>query len=350
MKISTISKFVISGVLSIGFAGSALAQEVSITLAHEEPADTEVSAAHLSATVFKNIVETRSNGEMQVDIQAASAMGDQRERLELTQTNVIQVNIASIGGLAQFYPPINAVDLPFAFPDEVVAERVFDGEFGDMLAGKLNEATGLRLLGVTAGDFYVLTNSKQPVKSPADMEGLRVRTMSVDSHIAMMRALGAAATPVPWDELYGALETGVVDAQHNPIPIVAVGNLQEVQEYATLTQHLYGADWWVTSDQFMAGLTPDQKRIFTGAAEAAKVAGRGAKMALRATKFGPGFLKDAGLEVYSPSADELKQFKDLAVPAVMDSLESEFGEEAVEIADALLKAVEEAEAGLYGSQ
>ncbi|MCC5986530.1 MAG: TRAP transporter substrate-binding protein DctP [Pararhodobacter sp.] len=331
-------------------AGPALSQSVTITLAHEEPADAATSAAHMSAMVFKDIIETRSNGDMVVDIQAASAMGNQRERMELTQADIIQVNIAAIGGLAQFYPEINAIDLPFAFPDEIVADHVFDGPFGDMLAENIHAATDLRLLAVTAGDFYVFTNSTREVRSPADMEGLRVRTMSVPSHIAMMNALGAAATPVPWDELYSALETGVVDAQHNPIPIVAVGNLQEVQRYATVTNHLYGADWWMTSDLFLDSLTPEQTRIFTNAVEAARTAGRGAKMGLRATRFGTAFLEDAGLEVYAPTPEELAQFRDLAAPAVMDVLADEIGAGAVTLAEAMLEAVAAAEAEIYGAE
>ena len=323
------------------------AQSVTITLAHEEPADTATSAAHMSATVFKSTVESLSNGDMAVDIQASSALGNQRERMELTQAGIIQVNIASVGGLAQFYPAINGLELPFVFPNEIVAERVFDGPFGDALADDLSEATGLRLLAVTAGDFYVFTNGTRPVKSPEDMKGLKVRTMSVPSHVALMDALGAAATPVPWDELYGALETGVVDAQHNPVPIIAIGNLQEVQSYATMTNHLYGADWWVTSEEFIATLTSEQKRIFTTAVESAKVAGRGAKMALRATKFGTPFLNDAGIEVYAPSADELAAFRDIAIPAVTASMEAEFGAEAVTLGKDLQEAVKAAEDELY---
>lgn len=342
-------KFALAGAVGSLLAAPAFAQDITITLAHEEPADASTSAAHLSALVFKDIIETRSNGTMAVDIQAASALGNQRERMELTQAGIIEVNIAAIGGLAQFYPAINAIELPFAFPDEVVADRVFDGPFGQALAEEFHAATDLRLIAVTAGDFYVFTNSSREVRSPADMDGLRVRTMSVPSHEAMMNALGAAATPVPWDELYSALETGVVDAQHNPIPIVAVGNLQEVQGYATVTNHLYGADWWVTSDLFLDSLTPEQRRIFTTAVEAAKVAGRGAKMGLRANQFGTGFLEEAGLEVYAPSPEELAEFRALAAPAVMEVLEHEIGPDAVALAESLLDAVARAEADLYGT-
>lgn len=329
--------------LAGGLAGAAAAKTIKI--AHEEPADADRSAAHISALVFKDVIESRSNGDMTVEIHAASDLGNQRERMELTKADIIQVNIASIGGLAGFYPTINAIDLPFALPDVTTAYEVFDGPFGDKLAADMEAETGLRLLGVNAGGFYVLTNSERPVRTPEDMKGIKFRTMSVPSHIAMMESLGAAATPVPWDELYSALQTGVVEGQHNPIPIMAIGNLQEVQKYASLTNHMFGADWWVTSAAFHDGLSDAERVIFDDAVAAAKLAGRGAKLSLQATEFGVGFLKDAGMEVYSPTEEELAQFRDRAVPAVMKTVEADLGAEGVALAEDLLAAVKAARGG-----
>lgn len=320
---------------------------LTIKLAHEEPGDATRSSAHASALVFKNVLEAESNGQMQVKIYPASSQGNQRDRMELTKSGILHVNIASIGGLAQFYPPINAVDLPFAFPNHAVVYKVFDGPFGEKLRKGLSEKTDLRLLTVTAGGFYVLSNNKRPIHSVKDMKGLKFRTMSVPSHIAMMESLGAAATPVPWDELYSSLQTGVVQGQHNPIPIMAIGNLQEVQKYATLTNHLYGADWWITSNTFYNALTKQQQHIFTNAITAAKIAGRGSKLLLNATDQGINFLTKAGLEVYAPTSEELSEFKNTAVPAVMKTIEKDLGPEGVALAQAMLTAVDEATAELY---
>ena len=346
----TILKQVVFFLFCIFIAGLMTAQAMVIKLAHEEPGNIETSAAHASAMVFKYIVETQSNGEMEVKVYPASSMGNQRERMEQTKANIIQVNVASIGGLAQFYPPINAVDLPFAIPNHAVAYRVFDGEFGKKLAQKIHEKTGFRLLIETAGGFYVLSNNVRPIKVPEDMKGIKFRTMAVPSHIAMMNALGAAATPIPWDELYSSLQTGVVEGQHNPIPIMAIGNLQEVQKYATLTNHLYGGDWWITSDGFLNQLTDEQKRIFLTALEVAKTAGRGRKALLNATSQGVQFLETAGVKVYSPTAEQLDKFRQKAVPAVMESIQKEVGPEGADLAQSLLDAVKAAEKDLYGDK
>lgn len=346
MKKSLLTILAAAG-LSIMIGGLAQAAPLTIKLAHEEPANAELSSAHASAVVFKNVIETQSNGGMEVKLYPASSLGNQRDRMEMTKNGILQVNIASIGGIAPFYPPINAVDLPFAFPNHAVAAKVFEGGFGDKIREDLLKRTGIRMLMVTAGDFYVLSNNKVAVHKVADMKGLKIRTMSVPSHIAMMQSLGAAATPIPWDELYSSLQTGVVQGQHNPIPIMAIGNLQEVQKYATLTNHLYGADWWLTNEQFFQGLTPVQRRIFINAVAAAKTAGQGSKLILNATGNGAGFLKDAGLEVYSPTPEELEEFRSRSIPAVMKAIETELGPEGVAMADALLEAVKTAEAELY---
>jgi TRAP-type transport system periplasmic protein len=323
------------------------AQEIEIKFAHEEPGNAATSSIHASALVFKNTVETQSNGEMVVNVYPASSMGQQRERMELTQADVLQINIASIGGIAQFYPEISAIDLPFAFPNLAVADAVFDGEFGDKLREEILEETGCIFLGLSGGSFYVLSNNVRAIKTPEDMGGIKFRTMSVPSHIAMMRALGAAATPVDWAELYTSLQTGVVDGQHNPIAIMAVGGLQEVQKYATITNHLYGADWWFTSQEFYDSLTEEQRKIFINGYTNAIIVGRGTKMLLEATEFGVDFLQAAGIEVYSPSSEELNEFKELAIPLVLDAIEDELGQDGVDLANELLDAVKKVENLLY---
>lgn len=322
---------------------------IVIKIAHEEPGDASRSAAQLSAEVFKDVIESRSNGEMKVQIHPNSDLGNQHDRLKMTQSNIIQVDIASMGGLAQFYPNINAIDIPFAFPSAPVAYRVFDGPFGKKLAANMQKKTGLKLLAVTAGDFYVLTNSVRQIKTPADMKGIKFRTMAVPTQIAMMKALGAAATPVPWDELYSSLQTGVVQGEQNPIPIIAIGKLQEVQKYATLTNHLFGADWWVTNQQFYNSLSPKDRRIFLDAVQAAKIAGRGAKLRLRATRYGASFLRKAGLKVYSPTPKQLTMFREKVMPATMAAIQKEVGKSGVKMAHQFLHAVKVAEKTEYQS-
>lgn len=315
------------------------AQTVEMRLAHEEPGDASISSVHAAALVFKDMVETLSNGSMTVRIYPASSLGNQRDRMTQTLGNVIHVNVASIGGLATFYPLINVVDLPFAFPSYSVFYEVMNGNFGDRLERGLRDEAGIRLLSVNAASFYVLSNNTRPIRTPADMRGIRFRTMAVPSHTAMMSALGAAATPVPWDELYSALQMGVVNGQHNPIPIMAIGGLQEVQKFASLTNHLVGADWWVTSERFYQSLSESQKGIFNEALYAAELVANGTKILSNSTEQGVQFLENAGVEVYAPTPQQLIRFRETAVPQVMETIENDLGADGVSLANAMLSAI-----------
>ena len=334
-------------VMLMSLSLNVLAQEVVIKLAHEEPKNVDNSSAHAAAVAFKNVIESQSNGEMEVKIYAGGSMGTQREAMNLLKGNMLQVNVASIGGLSTFYPEISAIEVPFALPNHNVAYEVFDGEFGDYLAKKIEENVGVKFLTTSAGGFYVLTNNKRPIKKPEDMKGLKIRTMSVPTHTAMMQGLGASVTQVAWSELYTSLQTGVVEGQHNPIPIMAIGGLEEVQDYATLTNHLYGADWWIANQDFYNSLTTEQKKIFDNAVKTAKIVGRGHKQLTSSTEYGVSFLEDAGIEVYSPTSEELKAFKDAVVPAVKDKIGDKFGDEGLEIVNELLEAVEKVEKDIY---
>ncbi len=322
------------------FSAGVMAQPLEINVSHEEPGDVETSSVHAAAVVFKDIIETQSGGDMVVNIYPAGALGGNRERMDQTLGNIIQLNIDSIGAIAPFYSLINVIDLPFAFPNQTVFHKVMEGQFGDDLKEDILDNTGIRLLDVSVSGFYVLSNNERPIKSPADMEGIRFRTMSVPSHIAMMRSLGASATPIPWDELYSALQMGVIEGQHNPIPIMAIGGLQEVQDYATLTNHLIGADWWMTSDSFYQSLNDEQKAIFNDALHAGVMVANGTRLLFNSTEMGVGFLEDAGIEIYAPTIEELASFRELAVPAVMETFEEDLGQEGVDLANYLLQEVD----------
>lgn len=322
------------------FSGGVMAQPLEINVSHEEPGDVETSSVHAAAVVFKDIIETQSGGDMVVNIYPAGALGGNRERMDQMLGNIIQLNIDSIGAIAPFYSLINVIDLPFAFPNQTVFHKVMEGQFGDDLKEDILDNTGIRLLDVSVSGFYVLSNNERPIRSPADMEGIRFRTMSVPSHIAMMRSLGASATPIPWDELYSALQMGVIEGQHNPIPIMAIGGLQEVQDYATLTNHLIGADWWMTSDSFYQSLNDEQKAIFNDALHAGVMVANGTRLLFNSTEMGVGFLEDAGIEIYAPTIDELAEFRELAVPAVMETFEEDLGQDGVDLANYLLQEVD----------
>jgi tripartite ATP-independent transporter DctP family solute receptor len=321
-----------------------MAQDAKVLkLSHLNPQQPKEVATAAMAEVFKSMVESGTNGGIVVEIYPNGVLGNERESMEQVQNNVTQSYIASGGGMATFYPKFSIVNIPFSITNYSVAYEVYDGEFGQEMAADIEEETGFKVLGFgESGGFFQLTNSERPIRTPEDMEGLKFRTMTIPIHMEFMRSLGATPTPIAWAELYTALQTGVVDGQHNPVPIIKIGKLEEVQEYLTLTNHMYTPYVWVLNPDFYASLSENEKTIVEEAARVANLAGRGVNRLIEASDEGLPYLTEE-MEVYKPTAEEMQMFKDQAIPAAMEFIEEEYGEEGAEFAESYLNAIEEAQ-------
>jgi tripartite ATP-independent transporter DctP family solute receptor len=136
----------------------------------------------------------------------------------------------------------NVFDLPFTVPNEKAADAIFDGPIGAKLATAL-EAKGIKLLAYYENGFRQLTNSAHPVKSPADLKGLKIRTMQNPIHLEAFRAMGANPTPMPFSEVFTALQQKTIDGQENPIPTIWLSKFYEVQKYVSMTGHSTSAHY-----------------------------------------------------------------------------------------------------------
>ena len=174
------------------------------------------------------------------------------------------------------------------------------------------------------------------------MKGLKIRTMSIPLHMGVIESLGGAPTPIAWAEVYTALQTGVVDGQMNPIPIINTAKLYEVQKYITLTNHLYAPYVWVLTDKWFEALTPAEKEIILDAAQIAIMSGRGLNRIIESSDKGlPVIAKK--MEVYTPNAEELTQFRKLAVAGAQKIISEKMGDEGKAWTDKFLKAIGAAE-------
>ncbi len=331
-------------VLLIVSSMTVMAQDAKVLkLSHLNPQQPKEVATAAMAEVFKSMVESGTNGNIVVELYPNGVLGNERESMEQVQNNVTQSYIASGGGMATFYPKFSIVNIPFSITNYSVAYEVYDGEFGQEMAADIEEETGFKVLGFgESGGFFQLSNSERPIRTPEDMEGLKFRTMTIPIHMEFMRSLGAAPTPIAWAELYTALQTGVVDGQHNPVPIIKIGKLEEVQDYLTLTNHMYTPYVWVLNPDFYASLSENEKSIIEEAARVANLAGRGVNRLIEASDEGLPYLTEE-MEVYKPTAEEMQMFKDQAIPASMKFIEEEYGEEGAEFAESYLNAIEEAQ-------
>jgi tripartite ATP-independent transporter DctP family solute receptor len=322
-------------------AGSAAAKEsYTMKFAFQFPDKLYEANEASFANAFKTHLESTSNGKIKVELYPGGVLGKERENFVNVQNNVIQATLSSVGGIAQFYKTISVVDIPFAFKNHNVAWRVYDGWFGDEIRADILAQTGIRCLETTeTGGFFAFTNSKKPVKTPADMAGLKFRTMENPGHIKMITLLGGSAAPIAWLELYTSLQTGVIDGQMNPLPTILIAKLQEVQKYVTITNHLYGTDWFMINETFFQSLPADLQQNVRDAAEIANVADRGAQRLLDSKAIGQ--LKDAGLEIYTPTSQERDMFKNKVQKSYVEWLSKEVDPSWI---DKFMKAVSEAEA------
>ena len=314
-----------------------------LKLSHLNPQQPKEVATAAMAEVFKSMVESGTNDRITVEIYPNGVLGNERESMEQVQNGVTHSYIASGGGMATFYPLFSIVNIPFSITNYSVAYEVYDGQFGQQMAADIEEKTGFKVLGFgESGGFFQLSNSERPIRTPEDMEGLKYRTMTIPIHMEFMRSLGASPTPIAWAELYTALQTGVVDGQHNPIPIIKIGKLEEVQNYLTLTNHMYTPYVWVLNSDFYSSLNPEEQVVIEEAARVANLAGRGVNRLIEASDEGLPYLAEE-MEVYKPTPEEMQMFKDAAIPASMDFIEEEYGEEGAQFAQDYLDAIEAAQ-------
>jgi tripartite ATP-independent transporter DctP family solute receptor len=321
--------------------GSAKAEKV-LKLHHLNKDDPYDNPTGAMATVFKGLVEAGTNGEITVQTFPNGQLGKDAEVVQQIKSGVIQSGIHSVGGFASAYPMMGVIDLPFAFPNISTTYEVFDGPFGKKFAADMEDKTGLKILGFgDSGGFFHFTNSKRPIESPEDMDGLKIRTMGLDTHKTIISALGGQPAPIAWSELYTALQTGVADGQMNPIPIIVFAKFQEVQKYLTLSGHLFAPYVWAMNADFYNSLTEQQKGVIKYAAESAITAGRGMARVIEHSKRGlPTLAKD--LKVNALTAEQKAEFRDKALPEVKKLIADKYGDEGVEMMNAFLDAIEEA--------
>ncbi len=192
----------------VATSAAAFAAPKTIKLAHLNPQQPfEVATASMAA-VFKSMVEAESNGALMVELFPAGQLGNERETMEQVKVGVVQSYIASAGGMAAFYPLYSIVDIPSPFPTTTWHGKSMTVPSESISRPRSRGKAGFKVLGYGEGGFFQLSNSKLPIKTVADMKGLKMRTMTLPSHQNLMKAYGAAPLPVAWAEVDTALQTG----------------------------------------------------------------------------------------------------------------------------------------------
>jgi len=309
---------------------------IELKLAHADSTDPTVSRKQAQALTFAALVNSRSGGRLKVTVYGAGALGAEREYVEGIRAGTVEAGIAS-GVLSSFFPAAGITDIPYLFPSSKIAWDVMDGPFGDKLREMFLQQTGMRCLAFAEVGFRHFTNSVRPIKTPADLKGLKIRVMETPVYVNMLKAVGANPTPIAWTELYTALQTGVVVGQENPVGSILSAKLYEVQKYMTLDGHVYGVDWFIINEKFYKSLPADLQYIILDSAQISSTVSRGVMNYLNAA--GLDQLAAAGMQIYSPTDAEMEQFRKAMQPPVIDYLKTRVDPKLI---DELLKTVNDA--------
>ncbi|MGC3872990.1 TRAP transporter substrate-binding protein DctP [Halomonas sp. GXIMD04776] len=335
-KLATVTA--IAAALPLAFSTpGAEAQEYEMAIATLIPENLSNNSIYPALVHFKNLVELRTDGEVVVSIFGGGQLGSEVETGSQVQAGgrALQSTILTSGAMSSFYQDYQAVTAPFLFDDWRQAWAFFDSEwFADFMHGTI-EAADMRYLGTfdDGGGFVAFTNNERLIKTVEDLEGLNIRTEENPAHVAVMRALGASATPLPWGELITALETGLADGQFNAPVINTTFGLDEVTDYTTLTGHVYNSAPWMVSEAWYQSLPEEYRRVITEAAREAITLSHGASGALATASW----QKSCELfeECYLMPAEERARMAEIARPAWKEWIVNDYGLDAQLIDDLL---------------
>lgn len=304
--------------------------------------DLAVGLEYTMCKVFEAMVETNTGGAIQVEVFHSGSLGQMMAQIEAVQAGE-QEALTGTAGIPSFYPAWQVFSLPYLFDNSDIAMAVMNhSDFMRNLYEDMRQKTGLRVLGVAQNGFRHFTNSKRPIRTPEDLKGLKFRVMQGQIYVKVVEALGAAATPISWSELYTSLQTGVVDGQENPISGVKLGSLDEVQKYLTLDGHLWSENYLIINDEFFNSLPANLQQVLLEAGSQAALAGTASEH-IASYIVGVDYCLSHGMEIYKPTPDEIAQFRELCQEPVAEWLRGEIG---AEIVDGMLQTVAEVKAKL----
>ena len=214
---------------------------------------------------FKELVEARFPGQVEIRIFGTGQLGEDKEMLEGLRLGTLEMHIPS-SVMHSVAPEFGIFDLPFLIEDRDHFERIAAGEIGRGLEETLRRDHGLTLLAFWENGFRVITNNVRPVVTPADLDGIRLRTPKDPERVRLFETLGASPASMSFGEVFSALRQGVVDGQENPLAQLTAARLHEVQRYLSLSNHVYTPAYPVMRTAWLESLPED---LQTGLREAA---------------------------------------------------------------------------------
>ena len=302
--------------LALSWCGLAMAQDKTIKFANQNSAGHPIAQG---MEKFKELVESKSGGKIKVNLFLGGALGSDQANVSALQGGTLEMVSMNSGILASQVKDFSVFDFPFMFADGKEADAVVDGPFGKKMHAKLLDK-GIVGLGYYELGFRHMTNGRRPITKVADIEGLKLRVIPNPINVDWVKALGANPTPLPFPELYAALEQKAVDGQENPVATINSAKFYEVQKYLTLTSHQYNPQSVMISKKFWDGLSAAERKIVEEAvAESARFQRQQSRAQVASITDN---LKKNGMQVAELPAAEMALLRDKMKPVIAKHGES----------------------------
>jgi tripartite ATP-independent transporter DctP family solute receptor len=297
---------IIAGLLaaaSLTLASPTRAQQdaLALRLAH---GGSKTHAFEVGAEEFARQVALKTNGKVRVQIFPEGLLSGEGAAAEAVRLKNVDVAVVSVGAMSNLVPLLQLLEMPYIFEDWGHAYRVLDGEIGRMLDGEMEKAGFVNLSFWEIGLRH-LTNNVRPVREPADLHGLTIRSTPSDVCLSMLRAWGAKPVPISFDQLPYALEHGRVAGEENSAPTIRAMRFYDTQRYMTLTAHSYSFAVVVMNKERFEALPPETQAALRKAAKEAAYRERAYVRRTEADSLA--FLRGRGVVITEP---DLKRFRE----------------------------------------
>ncbi len=334
----------LSSLLAAGFAWAMLAGAA-------QAADFTMKVSHVASTaqpvytcveVMKSYIERLSRGRVEVQHYPAAQLGHFRQSVEQVQVGSLELTFTTGGGISNLFGPIQAFDIPYLFRSDRVVDKIMDDPIinGTLRKDLLEATKTVRLMGITGDHGWRSFITNRDVKVASDLEGLKVRTIESPISMELARALGANPTPIPWQELYTSLGTGIVNGTKNSVSDVLDMSFTDYIKFAVLDKHTFTFFFWYTNDNWIKSLPADMQKVVLDGFRAMKVTCDGYIDAAMLPKWKK--WEELGGKIHIPSAEEKKTFLP-GQKAVADWFVSQYGDSYYKMIQA---AVQRAEAAI----
>lgn len=288
--------------------------DFTMIVGHAQP---EGNPRYISMEQFAEDVKEKTNGHVTVQVYGNGQLGTEKEMLEQVVDGSIQ---GMRGGQFDFSPRLLMFTLPFLTENRTQVTALLKSDLAKKVCSEAEEQTGTVIINLCdAGGYRQFSNNKHEIKTPADLEGLKMRTNGMKTIDLTFQAMGASTTTIPYADLYMGLKTGVADGQENPWVNVVGMKFYEVQKYFTAVNYQFHPDPFYVNATWWNSLPQEYQDILSECAE--EMGDYNDQLIDQNSEDARKTIEESGAEVYDPTADEPQQFKDAVQPVYQQCID-----------------------------